>query len=124
MATFILPPCLSMKPIHQAYPSNPFLTLPITLSKTTYIHHLSCLPCLGFITKPITPTFHLTTPLNPHFSLNYFPISIQTHFLNLMHVTSFNGPYTIIPLYPTHDPISLSYFLLPYLCDMDEIFQH
>ena len=39
---------------HQNF-SHPFPTLPIILSKTTSVHHLSYLPHFSFATKPLTP---------------------------------------------------------------------
>ena len=39
---------------HQNF-SHPFLTLPVILSKTTSVYHLSYLPHLSFATKPLTP---------------------------------------------------------------------
>ena len=98
----------------------------------------TCVPSLHawlqFTWPPFIPlnTVSLTTqpssfpyPSHTYTSTYIFNLfSIQTHFLNPLRVTTFNGPYTTIYLYPAFYPISMSLFLLPYLHGAHAIFQH
>ena len=68
----------SCSPIHQAYPFNPFLTSPTTLTEAAYIQHLSSLPCIGFITKPIP----LPPSIQPHPQIHF--LSLYVHYTHTM----------------------------------------